>query len=60
MKATCLEDSTLRGPKVVASKVQCQECTISLEVVFQGPTNTKVVSTTVDYMTKLGNESMML
>lgn len=46
MKATCLEDSTLRGPKVAASNVRCQECAISLEVVFQGPTNTKVVSTT--------------
>lgn len=60
MKGNCLEDSTPRGPKVAASKVWCQKCTISLEVVFQGPTNTKVVSTTVDYMRKLGNEFTML
>ena len=60
MKGTCLEDSTPGGPKVAASKIRCQECTISLEVVFQGPTNTKVVSTTVNYMRKLGNVFVML
>lgn len=60
MKATCLVDSTPRGPKVAANEVRCQECTVSLEVVFQGPTNTKVVSITVDYKTKLGSESLLV